>query len=491
MTTGSFGSVTAEGLTIGWDTDAPRPDAPADPGERVIVDGMSASWAIDVLPPVANPQTVAFKVYQSSPDALGTWLPWPIGTPISVIAESYDADLGSLRLWTFKGRVADISGANHPSGGILFSLVCTDRLADLASANSPAELVPSSSQSDLAPGLFDVYQQLADDADIDFDWQAGAGFSLPYWWELVSSIDMTNTTTLDALSLAITHDLRPNADPNVEPTVHNVDRWLTQQVDTGSTDPEATARYRLNEWDPEGVDDLAGVAAFHWTGSVWTVITSTSYSGSGMVLDADQLARDVGDWRQTRDQAVNTIELTSAQTFDTGAKTTRAQFQDLVDAYGRNTRSMPCWYADRDDARAWGYELLIRRDQVQVDGFGFTQLLVAWETLTSDQLVLWGDELFPHFAVPVLGRAFAVVNIPDDWKLAPGQVVVGRLMGVTMTLQDGRVRAQLTTRAVPPSAVNGVTFDDVAAFSPVQMTLDNIDPQVTIDQLAVVGPTTE
>lgn len=488
VVTGTAGSITAGGLTIGWDTDSPVGDGPAAPGQRYVVDGMTFSWAIDVLPPVATPVTANFTIYQSSPDAGGGWLPFGIGDPIAVQVDAY-TDLGSLTLWQLKGRVADVQGKNHQAGGIAFDIVVVDRLADLTSSNAPEQLVHDSNL--LTPyDLFEFYDQLADDAGIDFDYQAGQSWIEPYWLDLQNTIDLTNVTTFEALSTAILHDIRVNADPNIVVDVHNVERYLTQQIDSGTTDPEAVARYRLTEWDPEGVDDLAGVLAFHWTGAQWVILTDPGYSGSGMVLSADQLARDVGAWKQTRDQATNTIEAQSSSTYDTGAKTVRARFDDLVETYGPNTRAVPCWYFERADAQAWAYELLIRRDQVQVAGYGFEQLTVAYETLTDDQLVLWADELFPVFGTQPLGRPFAVVDVPDHWKLADGPAIVGRVMGATVTLQAGTVRIQLLSRAVPPSAVDGVTFDDVAGFGPAQMTLNNIDPTITIDQLAVVGSST-
>jgi hypothetical protein len=487
--TGTFGTVEAAGLTLGWDTDSPIGDGPADPGGRYILDGVSASWQTDVLPPVAQPSSVTFKVYQNGPDPGGSWLPWGIGEPITVTAHAYGTG-GPTELFTFKGRVADNAGANHPAGGIVFEIICVDRLADLTSSNAPT---PLDSTPITAADLFDIYIQIMVDADLDFDFQEGQSWVEPYWLDLIPLIDAENVTTFDALSTAITHDVRVNADPNVVDVVWTVDRWLCQKIDNGTTDPEPVARFRLNEWDPQAVDDLAGLAAFHWTGSVWTVLSNPDYyddGGTGLVLAADQLARDVGAWRQTRDQAINTVELTSPTTFDTGAKTTRAQFDDLVALYGRNTRSVPCWYAERDDARAWGYELLIRRDQVQTDGYGFEQMVIAWETLTTDQLAAWGDQLWPRFGVAPLGRAFAVVDIPDHWRLATGPAVTGRVMSTTITLEDGVVRVLMGTRAIPPAAVDGVTFDNIAGFSPAQMTLNNIDPTLTIDDLAVVGPTT-
>jgi hypothetical protein len=166
----------------------------------------------------------------------------------------------------------------------------------------------------------------------------------------------------------------------------------------------------------------------------------------------------------------------------------RREFSDLVELYGRNTRSVPSWLTDFMVPEMGDY-LLLSRDQVQTVGYGFDTLTVAYETLTEDQLLIWGDELFNIFGTSPLGKPFAVVGIPDTWRLASGPVITGRLMGVTATLQAGYVRLTLTTRSVPPSAVDGVTIDDVASFAGPQATLDNVDPTLTIDSMALVGHT--
>ncbi len=473
VTTGTFGDIVSGGVMLSWDTDNPTGDGPPEDNRRYIIDGLSASWSIDVLPPVATPSTLTFRVYMLEADDLGTWLPWGIGDPITVFANAYDPDdLGSIGLWNFKGRIADVAGTNHPAGGIVFNVICVDRLADLGSTNAPPSTtieIPADFND-----LYVLYQAFADDAGIDFDWHAGENTADLDWPTLNSTVDgLENVTSLDALSTAIMHDVRLG-----------VARYLTTQIDSGTTDPEAVARFRLNEWDPEDVDDLAGVVAFHWTGSSWTLIEDPDYAGDGMVLWASQLARDVGTWRQTRDQAVNTVELTYwTDTHEQAVA--RSSFDDLVDLYGRNTRSVPSWlapiYVDE-----MGEYLLLSRDQVQTEGYGFETLTVAYEALTSEQKVLWADELFNVFGTSPLGKPFAVVGIPDRWRLASGPIIMGRLMGVTMTLQAGVVRFTLTTRTVPPSAVDGVTIDDVSGFSPV-MTFDNVDPTITIDSVALAG----
>lgn len=474
VTTDTSGTIEANSSTLSWDTTAPTGDGPPEANHRYVVDGLSASWSIDVLPPVAQPSTVTFRVYMLEADSGGTWLPFGIGDPISVAANVEHPDLGTLNLWNFKGRVADLTGQNHPAGGILFNVICTDRLADLTSTNAPPVMtLETIGESD----VFLVYAQLADDAGIDFDWQTNATTPDTDWASFVPTISgLENVTTYEALSTAILHDVRLG-----------VARYLTQQIDSGTTDPEPAARFRLQEWDPHDVDDLAGVVGFHWTGTEWTLIEDTSYTGSGMVLQASQLARDVGTWRQTRDQAVNTIELTYFTDLpDSPTAVTRREHADLVDAYGRNTRSVPSWLHDFE-VPEMGDFLLLDRDQVQTEGYGFDTLVVAYETLTEDQILVWGDELFNVLGTSPLGKPFAVTGIPDEWRLAAGPIVTGRLMGVTLTMQAGFVRFTLTTRAVPPSASDGVTLDDVAGFGPFQMTLDNIDPTVTIDSTALAG----
>lgn len=488
VTTDSFGGVVGPGGQVsGWDTTTPFV-GPAEAGDRLLLDGMTAGWSTDVLPPVAQPSTVRFRVYMPGPDALGTWLGLTIGDPLTVYAYAYRPSLDSDELFTFKGRVADVSAVNARGGGMIFSVVATDRLADLGSANAPATV---DGRAGVAPGSYDlflIYDQIAADAEIGFDYQAGQSVTFPYWEDMVGPIDLTNVTTLDALSTAIAHDVRVSADFS-----HTLTRYLTQQIDTGTTDPEAVARYRLNEWDPLAVNDLAGALAMHWDGAVWRVVTNTDYyldGGTGMVIAASNVARDVGEWRQTRDQAINTVEGTSPLVFDDGTQTTRAQHTDLVAAYGRNTRSVPDWWLEKIDARAYLYEILLLRSQVQAEGFGFSSLLVAWETLTDDQIDQWASKLFPRFGVGPLAQPFTVVDIPDDWRLIQGPAVTGRLMGADITLAAGVVRLNLTSRTIPPSAADGITYDQVAGFGPAQVTYDNLDPTVSIDTFAIVGPST-
>lgn len=479
VTTGSFGTIEVDGFSIGWDTDNPVGDGPAGEGERYVLDGISASWQTDVLPPVAQPSTLTFRIYQNGPDAFGTWLPFGIGDPISVSAFAYDLDLGSLNLWHFKGRVADASGENHPAGGIVFSIVCTDRLADLTSTNAPPIVtLETIGESD----VFLMYDALAADAEIDLDYHAGESSPDADWstWHPVIA-GLENVSTYDALSTAIMHDVRAG-----------VARYLTQQIDTGTSDPEADARYRLEEWDPANVDDLAGVVGFHWTGAEWTLIANDDYyaTGAGMVLRASNLARNVGRWTQTRDKAVNTVELTyftDAQA--TTSSVMRRQFADLVTAYGRNTRSVPSWLIDSlpDEIAAMGDYLLLDRSQVQTTGFGFEAVTVAYETLDEDQRLLWADELFSIFGTQPVGRPFAVVDVPDHWRLADGPVIAGRVMGVTLTMQGGAVRFTIASRAIPPSAAEGVTIDEIGSFGPAQATFNNVDPTVTIDSTALAG----
>lgn len=489
VTTGTFGGIhNVDGEVASWDTTEPYGPGPVAAGDRVVLDGMSATWATDVLPPVATPSTMQFGVYMSGPDAGGVWLPLVIGDPVTIYAYAYGDDFSSRELFTIKGRVADLSAVNHPGGGVVFSVVVADRLADLV-GNAP-DSISSTADGVSWYRLWDYYTQIADDAEIDFDWQAGTVLSVPYpYWDTFPNgtpIDLTGLTTLDALSIAIAHDVRASID-----FTHTIDRYLTQQIDPEDTDPEAVARYATNEWDFQDVNGLAGLYALHWTGSTWTVELDPAGADGGMVLSASNLARDVGEWRQTRDQAVNTVTGESPATFSDGSKTTTIRHADLVAAYGPNSRSVPDWLYNKADGRAYLYELLLLRSQIQVEGYGFSQLLIAWETLSDVQLDAWATQLWPRMGVSPLGRAFAVTGIPETWRLIEGPVVAGRMMGATITLQDGVVRVALATRTVPPSAGDGITFDDLTAlngFTPAP-TLNTIDPSLSIDTFALIGPT--
>lgn len=493
VTTGSWGWVYGPaGEVASWDTESPH-EGPALPGERLILDGMEATWAIDVIPPVAQPSTLRFRVYMAEPDAGGNWLNVGIGDPIAASGFAYRDSLDDAELFVMRGRVADLSAVNARGGGLIFTFIVADRLADLGSANAPA-LIDGSGVYDGDTShysLFRVYDAIADDAGITFDYDLGrvVGTPFPYWDRMNAAIDLTNVTVLDALSTAVAHDVRAD---NVA-FDHTLDHWLTLAVDDPySVDPQASIVYATNEWDYTDVNGLAGALGLHWTGSVWTVLANPDYyvdGGAGMVLDASQVARDVGEWRQTRDQAINTVEGTSPTTFDDGTQTKRATHPDLVDRFGRNTRSVPDWWHDADDARAYLYEILLVRSQVQAEGFGFSALTIAWETLSEDQLDAWATKLFPRMGVTPLGRAFTLVNVPDDWRLIDGPAVTGRLMGASLGLGSGVIRVGLTTRTVPPAAGDGITWDQVAVLAPT-VTPDNLDDTVSIDTFAIVGAST-
>lgn len=500
VTTDTFGGVHGlAGEVASWDTLDPRTD-PVVAGDVVLLDTMAASWSTDVLPPVAQPATVRFQAYMNGPDADGRWFPLTIGDPITVYAYAYREDLTEAEVFTFKGRVSDLSAVNVRNGGLIFTVVCADRLADLGSTNAP----PTIDVAGTDPGVGDYalwrcYDQIADDAGITLDSRDENRYlsaSFPYWDGMSPSIDLTNVSALDALSTTAAHDVRVSID-----FTHTIDRWLCQQMDAGSTDPELDTTFATMEWDPLDVNDLAGALALHYDAPVWRVIPNPDYyddGGVGMVLDAGNLARDVGEWRQTRDQAINTVEGTSPDVFSDGTQTKRATHDDLVRANGRNTRSVPDWWLDADDARAYLYEILLLRSQVQDQGFGFSSLLVAWETLTDLQLDAWATLLFPRGGLDTvglrivrhapLGLPFTVVNIPDHWRLADGPAVTGRVMGATLTLSEGVVRVALDTRTVPVGAGDGITIDQAAAIGGT-LTIDALDPTVSIDTFALVGPT--
>lgn len=683
--------------TLTSDTDDPQGGLSP---QRALVGSLTAHWAIDVIPPVAQPSTVRFQVYDDGTNPSG-WIPLDVGDPISC----YVATAGQEGPLTFQGRVSEVSGANHPDGGVVFAVVATDRLGDLTASPAPSLVKgrnPGTSGVPASHALFSAYAKIARWADIALDYLSGSGTPD---WDYTRPVQM-DASALDAINLYAAHDVRDG--------VHH---YVTFDVDVADPTPiTGPVQFALTPYDPAGVDDLAGVLMLDYAGGQWGLIVNPDYydTHTGVVLEASQLARDVGDWRKGRDGLINTVELTglfdateafprqvgvftggstvagvnvspnvdplptgisdgdwawcviSAATGSgsdpitppegwlqypieplqqsstvrswlfvaeltsadsgttpvwvlngagqnwvlTGAVVTdtdgiddytpkmpatdlqpvpssastalsfpsvtpggkrrlayaiaalragagatinlppnvngwsvedshqcvaaasrmghyairkplssanptgiptgtlsasgvnngvawaftfrpagttdqvRAQWEDLVDAYGRNARSLQSFLYYRDDAETLAEQLLGERDQVQL-GYGVTALTIAWETLTSDQLNAWGERLWPAADVDALGLPVAITGIPDDWRLVAGPAVFGRLMGVDLTIAGETVRAGLTLRALPPTTGGGITWDEIGALSP-DVTPDNLDPTITIDDFSLV-----
>jgi hypothetical protein len=252
-------TVATETWELALDTRDPDPS-----GARQLVEPLLAQWATDTLPPLAAPSTVQLMIYDDGTDPAG-WLPLEYGLAISVFVTTDPGDYPTLLL-PFKGRVADVSAVNHPRGGVVFRVVCADRLADLASTSAPKTIRGDArgySPAGTAVGVELAYIQLADHAEIGFDY--GDNLTMPTW-ELVDG-DAAKTNTLETLNRYMTHDIRDDGSF----------RWLAPVVDTGTVDPDPAPNYAAVPYDPHGNVELANLLLLHWTGSIWTLIVNPDY----------------------------------------------------------------------------------------------------------------------------------------------------------------------------------------------------------------------
>ncbi len=480
------------------DTTAPEGDQPAMGSGRNLVEPFTVSWAIaDVLPPVAVPATVQFSWYDDMQTPGGA-LPCDIGDPIGVYV--------SLDFLTavvpFQGRVTDVSAVPFSGGGMIFTVIAADRLADLGS--TPGIALGNSQ-------LSTWYNDIAADAEIDFDYDAGAtstsrliGGSAGELWHN----DGTSMTMLDLLNRLVSMDIRydstdtpalslfdgPDAELAVAAYIHP--RYLSFYVDVGLSTPIDAPEYRLTEyprWKDADLDSLAGALELAWSGALWILEPNPDYydpveARTGIVLDAGNVSRDVGEWRKTRQAAINTAEIQHVNA-DESDITVRRKHDDLVAAYGRITRSIEIWTQLVTGLEGeLAYLLIGPRSQVQT-GYGIGSVTIAWETLTDDAMTAFGNGLWPMWQDPVYGRPVAIVNVPSDWSLAEGHAVVGRLMGVSFSIAADKVRTSLTLRGTPASVNAGVTYTEVGTIGTAAghtITFANLDPTITFNDLALV-----
>lgn len=456
---------------------------------------MQLGWAIeDVLPPVNQPSTASFQIYDSGHhfiiDGKDSFAPISVGDPIGVYVNADGTPLATLQ-----GRVADLQADNHPAGGVVYSVVVIDRLADYASALAPQTLLFAGSP----PGYYD---QLIAAEGLDLNYLAGSAFSGP-WWLMGNDLDLTNTSVLDALSMLVVSDLR--GVPLTLPGQAELDpltlipRWLALDIDPVTSTPVATPSLKLEEFDTTN-DDLTGVLRFVKPAATWLLATADYYgalgSNFGIVLSADQLLSDVGSWRKTRQAAINTVEAqgTFYDTPYTGTpvKTRRKSFSDLTALYGRNSRTVATPIAAKADASYLASALLGRHELVQ-RGWGLQSFTLLWDQLNARQLdQAWSALLWPQYSGTlggILGRPVAITDVPDDWRLSDGPVVTGRLLGIDFNVDGESVQLQLTLRGVPPvTQSGGITYTQLAALAGGGPTFANIDPSITFEQLTLAGP---
>jgi len=479
---------------------------------RALVTPLVCQWGIEQLPPVATPDTVTIQVYDDGSN-VGNWpgpwwLPTPLGAPIScyVWAESASGS-EEAQLVVFQGRIADATAVNVKGGGLLFTLICAGRLADWNSTNAPTFTEPLSQGIPSWPTL--VYDAVATNAGmpaIDTDDGSGIGTG----WEYGRAWDTTGLSAGDVLGQIALQDFRGN--------VPIASHWLVYDADHSSDSPDLTPRQFVTAPYYTSINDLVGLLNLFWDGSLWDVELNPSFYSdpdAGMALYASQLLQDVGNWITNRASTINTTELTGFFEVDPlipalgSAESVRVEHPDLSADGNRQTRTLQSPIATLSDAIDVATQILGPRDQIET-GFGLTQATIVWHQLTDTQVDHWGSQLWPTADTaraaaggPLggpLGRPVAIVDIPDDWRLADSIVVMGRLMGCTMTFDvatpspdgvlaaDGIVTLALTLRAIPPAANGGITLDDIATLTtPTAVTLDNIAPWLTIDHMSLVS----
>lgn len=283
--------------TASWQLVSDTDDPETNPA-RALVGPLRASWAIDVLPPQPQPSSLTIGVYDDGTNPSG-WIPLDVGDPIGVYVVTENIDGSWDGPITFQGRIGEVSGTNAKRGGVLFQLVCVDRLADLTSSPAPRVVRGVATTSSVPFGvhpLFRAYNQIANHADIDLTYTAEGGW--PFWSDARDA--EVDASTLEALGVYTAHDVRSG--------VHH---YLSYDIDSADPTPPTSLTYELVPYDPAGVDDLAGVLELIWDGSAYILADNVDYydDHSGLVLDASNLAFDVGDWRKARGAQLNTVEL--------------------------------------------------------------------------------------------------------------------------------------------------------------------------------------
>ena len=496
------------------DTEFPQGDQP-----RQLVAPVVASWAIDQLPPVAQPETVTFQIKDDGSTSMGDrWLPMEIGTPIAVYVTGYypTNPLAGVSVVTFQGRITDVSAVNLDGGGLLFTLICTSRLADWNSTNAP-NLTGEPDVSVAPSWLQYAYLELVEDAGLPLNTDDGGPVGVDAPSALINgrAVDNTGVSSGDFLGQLALQDLREDAS-GVEAT-----HWIAYDADQGDPPPPVTPNdFRTVRYEPQ-VLDLAGILTMSYDAGLglWTAILNPDYyadkgNDAGVLLYASQVLQDVGAWTTSRLSTINTVELQGQ--FSVGSysvidsESVRVDHPDLVTSSGRQSRSLQTPEANYSSAGGLARAILGPRSQVEA-GFGLSQATVVWDTLTTDQINAWGAELWPLADVALLsggplGRPVAIAEIPTDWSLAEGPVVFGRLMGVTVTVDvaartpgetvpgggdwlpaAGRILIGMQLRALPSTTDAGITWDDMGNLPGTDPDWIDLDPALSWDDFSLIG----
>lgn len=487
-------SVQAGGTTVGtvlWSLAAATEPPSSTPGDHWwLLDGMQLGWEISVLPPVAEPSWASFQIYDDGQDPSG-WLPIELGQ-VCRVQVNVRVDSTDYRVADCSGRIADCTAVNVPRlGGVVYQVVVSDLLAtELGGDTAPIEIASAGLAS--FGMVQEAYDQLIEEVPIQFEYLNPAGGTLqPITAARGRTNDISQMSVLDALNLYVMHDIR------FGDLVTYVSHWVQVAYGNGNSEiPDADPTYQLVEYDPSNAFLLDALMNLVWSGSEWQAIPNPDYYAdgyTGLVLYADQLLFDVGEWRQIRSESINRVELTGdfERTSGGNIKTVRASFGGLVATYGVNSRSIESPLRDRDqfvgptDYGALEVAQALRGELSQVQqGFGLTQCTIVFDKLDPLQVDAWSESLWPIDYRQAYGRPLALVDIPAEWNLSDAPLVMGRLMGVTWRIEKAKLYADLTIRQMPPSTMLGITFDDIDTLSP-DVTLDNIAESVTLDVLSI------
>lgn len=474
--------------------DTRTPIDPSTPGARLLAP-VTAGWSIDVLPPQTQPQLGTALVYDDGQDT-GGWLYVEHGQPARLTIDGVTDGGTEYRMADINGRFVEPTAANHPEGGVTYALVVSSLEADLAAAGAPSVVT-----GDTTDGVSAAYVQLAADEDLFLDKDAGASSFVDA--RRTRDYDATNNNVLDVLTTYVTHDVRDHPSVGGPP----ISRYLAQDLDP-FTDEVVTAdavTWVLPEYQPWDLSPIAGALELVWTGVGWTAQPDAARMDdfNSLILDGGQVLADVGEWRQTRHAAVNRVELTGLFEKPAGGtqESVRRSHAELVSEYGPNTRSAPSPLYHLADAQALGDVLLGRVQDVSAE-WSFEQLTVLWEAIPDAQRTAMGANTWLLPIGRAFGRPVAVVGIDPAWRLTRSDfIVTGRLMGLQLVVEAGPIPGQRNLRlhlnvraaniATPATHDDfyqwGITYSELAGMTPSAPRFDNIDPDITISDAALIG----
>lgn len=484
------------------------PDFP-ETAPQGLLDPLGGDWDVPDFPPVAAPTTITVRLYDDGSSA--TWLPIDVGERIVVYVWLRFGDVDQVALVPFKGRVADVSATNRDAGGVIFTVVCADRNAELAATPAPKTV-------NTEPGIFDAYDIITDAITdpirhIDtggsptgdhFAGINGTTFDGPGG---VDVWDLTNVSGLDAINRLALLDVRGDV---VDTSVGGSDGdWLARSYvvlapyvdpsdDVDLVDLDGSYGWTLNEVPLYA--SFAGALGFHNDGGVWRLVGDAGYyvdGGDQLVLPAAAVQRDTGEWRKRRRDTVNTFE--QSGTFESGiasgvfVDTIRRGHAEVVQEAGRVTRSISSPLQYQKDARDLGQSILGPAELIPND-YGLGPVTVAFEQLDYEAVTVWAQRLWPIGGREPRGALLLLTDVDDRWRLFNTPALLCRIMAAQLTMgkAQGRpaIRLQLTLQQVPIVATDGagtITITELAAF-PTDPLVSQLDHAITVDQLTLVGP---